>query len=315
MALISLSIPQARQTASTFDRSSTDLDNLYAHLQQQWSTLSANWQGYSKHETEADVHTLMNRGGQVAQLTRERGVKVTQIADRFQAVDENEPLAVTGMVWAAAAAMLASAPIPQIVPIPVQPPQQPEPPSLPASVQDLRDEIKAAAKDGATPELIAAILEDEANRRDPLDTAGDLIARTYILYEGDLEKLDGTLLQIAGKPIDDISLGRSQMKASTLIDLVDRGYLPKPDNWNNDKLDVALGLLLDDKKAPQLVSAYINQITDHWKPQVDLTNRPDIIGTLYSLGLDGTHGVNSNPTSNERGQGISDSAQRMEESF
>jgi surface antigen/uncharacterized protein YukE len=99
MSLISLDLNQACQTASAFDHSSNDIENLRAHLQQQWSTLSANWQGYSKHEIEAEVRVLLDQGGQVAQLTRERGVKVTQIADRFQDADENLALPVASMAW------------------------------------------------------------------------------------------------------------------------------------------------------------------------------------------------------------------------
>ena len=78
------------------------LDTLRAHLQQQWLTLAATWEGDSKHETEAEVRAGLNRGGQAAQLTKERGVKVTQIADRFQAADENVAFVVPAMVWSAA---------------------------------------------------------------------------------------------------------------------------------------------------------------------------------------------------------------------
>jgi WXG100 family type VII secretion target len=100
MALISLNIEQARQTAGIFDRSSNELDNLCGYLQQQWSALAATWEGHSKHATEGEVRAVLNRCGQVAQLTKERGVKLTQIADRFQAADENVAYVVQAMVWA-----------------------------------------------------------------------------------------------------------------------------------------------------------------------------------------------------------------------
>jgi WXG100 family type VII secretion target len=102
MPLISIDLQQARQTAGTFSSSGNTLDDVCAHLQQQWSALSSTWEGHSKHATEAEVRAVLNQGRHCAEFTRERGAKLTQIADRFQAADENEPFPVTAVAWQAA---------------------------------------------------------------------------------------------------------------------------------------------------------------------------------------------------------------------
>lgn len=99
MTLISIDLTQARQTAGTFTSSGNALDDVCGHLQQQWLALSSTWEGHSKHETEAEVRAVLNQGRRCAEFTRERGAKVTQIADRFQAADENEPFPVTAVAW------------------------------------------------------------------------------------------------------------------------------------------------------------------------------------------------------------------------
>jgi WXG100 family type VII secretion target len=122
MTLISIDLNQARQTAGTFSSSGNTLDDVCAYLQQQWAALSSTWEGHSKHATEADVRAGLNQGRHCAEFTRERGAKLTQIADRFQATDENVAFPVAAIAWQAAgvasdgvvlgaATMAASAPI------------------------------------------------------------------------------------------------------------------------------------------------------------------------------------------------------------
>lgn len=95
MSLISLDLNQARQTSGAFSSSGNTLDDLCGQLQQHWSSLSSTWEGDSKYDVASEVQALLNRGRQCAEFTRERGNKLTQIADRFQAADENEPFAVS----------------------------------------------------------------------------------------------------------------------------------------------------------------------------------------------------------------------------
>ena len=91
-----------------------------------------------------------------------------------------------------------------------------------------------------------------------------------------------------------ISFGPTQMNPDTVVDLVEKGYISKPENWDTDQRDVILSLLLDEKKAPELVAARLEQIYDHWKDGgVDISSRPDVLGNLYGLGLDGTSGVHA----------------------
>lgn len=151
---------------------------------------------------------------------------------------------------------------------------------------------------GITPELIAAILEYEINHRDILDNVADLEAKFILLYEGKLEDLEVSLLNASlkglGESFMSISFGPTQMNPDTVVDLVEKGYISKPENWDTDQRDVILSLLLDEKKAPELVAARLEQIYDHWKDGgVDISSRPDVLGNLYGLGLDGTSGVHA----------------------
>lgn len=160
----------------------------------------------------------------------------------------------------------------------------------------------------ATAELISAILEDEEERRSFTDDLGDIEAWFIDKYEGNLESIERFLLEkTTGQSIERISLGRAQMNPEAVIEMVDKGYLPKPTGWENDKLDIALRWLLDDSKAEELVSGRINHIVDHWANKgVNISNRPEIIGTLYSIGLESKQGVHLDPQPNERGQSIAD---------
>ncbi len=173
------------------------------------------------------------------------------------------------------------------------------------------------AVSAATPELVAAILADEANRRDFVDDLADTEAWFIIRYEGKLEEIERYLLEhTTGQSIEEISLGKPQMNPEVVMDMVDQGYLPKPEGWEADKLDKALEMLLDDDTAPELVEARINQIVEHWAEEgVDISNRPDVIGTLYSQGLEGASGVHPDPKPNDRGLDIANMAKEYEKSM
>jgi uncharacterized protein YukE len=105
MTIISLDLNDARQTARILSSSGNTVDDVCGQLHQQWSALSATWEGHSKHEAEAEVRAGLNQGRRCAEFTRERGAKLTQIADRFHAADENEPFPVQAMIWGAQAAL------------------------------------------------------------------------------------------------------------------------------------------------------------------------------------------------------------------
>ncbi|GAB4544453.1 MAG: hypothetical protein OHK0023_01280 [Anaerolineae bacterium] len=189
----------------------------------------------------------------------------------------------------------------QITPQPAQKPQQgdPKPPKNDneRQIQDLRDEIKAAAAIlGVSPELVAAIIYDELQKKDNNDNLQEWAA----------------LFGIGVK--DTWSLGVAQMQIQTVYDLVEAGYLVKPDGWNDNKQDIAIRWLLEPKNAPYLVAARIKQTMDYWQQRgVDISQRPEILATLYSIGLTGQSGVNPNPQPSDRGNEIVGTMGRMGE--
>lgn len=177
-------------------------------------------------------------------------------------------------------------------------------------VRDLGTEIVGAAAQypDVEPGIVAGILWDESRRAGPEDAIQNLAARERIWLEGSAERLGDLDLWAfsGGKPIGEISFGKAQMTPDTLESLIDNGYLEEPEGWDTDRIDTALRVLTDDGMAPMLVAARVQQTIDHWdQPSgTDLSDRADILGTLYSIGLEGSRGVRPNPDSNSRGDAI-----------
>jgi hypothetical protein len=155
---------------------------------------------------------------------------------------------------------------------------------------------EAAAQFNVSPRLIAAILYDELEKLDCFDRIQDILASIQITR-------------------DDWSLGIAQMQVRTVYELVEKGYIPKPRGWENNKQAAAIDLLLNEQAAPMLVAARVRQTINHWRDQqcVDISRRPDILGTLYSIGLEGSRGVNQTPVASERGKSIHTNMRRMGE--
>lgn len=170
-------------------------------------------------------------------------------------------------------------------------------------IYELRDEIREAAYGAATPELIAAILQDEINRGDWLDFFENIVAQYFINpHEGIFEDIERGILNSFNEPIETVSLGIAQMNPETVYGLVENNYISKPPNWDEDKLDITLSWLADEKGAPKLVAAYLNQISDHWANggyPVDT----QMLATLYShtAALGEPH---ADPGTNDRGDAI-----------
>lgn len=155
--------------------------------------------------------------------------------------------------------------------------------------------LKAAAEFNVSPRLIAAIIYDELKEMDFLDHMQNMLA----------------VLQLTQ---DERSLGIAQMQVRTVYDLVEKGYIPKPDGWESNRQAAAIALLLNEQTASMLVAARVRQTIDHWEAQgVDISQRPEILATLYSIGLEGERGVNTTPESNERGDAIRANMRRMGE--
>lgn len=183
-------------------------------------------------------------------------------------------------------------------PFPVPAPTPTPSPILPKNFPSNWDEICRVSKlgKGITPELIAAVIEYERTHRSLIDDIEDLEGKFILWYEGKLEDTEAFLLNkilsAFGESFNTVSFGASQMNPNVVIELVNKGYISKPENWDTDQRDVILSLLLDEKKAPELVSARLEQIYDHWMSEgVDISKRPDVLGNLYGIGLEGKSGV------------------------
>ena len=114
---------------------------------------------------------------------------------------------------------------------------------------------------GITPALIAAVLKYERTHRNLLDGVFDLEAKFILWYEGKLEDSEvaalNLILKLKGESLDSISFGPAQMNPETVRDLVEKGYIAKPDGWDTDQRDVILGMLLNADQAPALVGRFL----------------------------------------------------------
>ncbi|MDY6994141.1 MAG: hypothetical protein SVR94_16265 [Pseudomonadota bacterium] len=134
-------------------------------------------------------------------------------------------------------------------------------------------------------DLVGAIILDELQRRG---------------FEDDLQEW---LPQLA--TLTNASLGPAQMKPSVVEDLVAAGLIVQPIHWEKKKSEIIQSWLLDPQKSAQLVAARLEHIVRHWaKGGVDISDKPQILATLYSLGLVGQAGIHDNPQANERGEKI-----------
>ena len=181
-------------------------------------------------------------------------------------------------------------------------------------IYGLRAEINAAGTADVSPGMIAAILADENRRRDTWDAVQDIEAGFIIWYEGLVERFEVAAWgATTGKSVETQTFGAAQMQPQVVQELVDGGYLSTPANWTGDELDRSLELLTDDAQAPTLVAARLQQTVDHWRAGgVDISGRPEILGTLYSIGLHSSAGVHPDPHPNQRGTAIAATIPRLE---
>lgn len=177
----------------------------------------------------------------------------------------------------------------------------------------LRDDvIGAGTAYGVEPRLVAAILMDEASLYNVWDRLQDLVAWWIIQSKGKLSLLITRAWQILTREdIGTQSFGMAQMNVNTLRELIGEGYLP-PSEFDTE-LPAILKVLLDVDMCPRLAAAQIRHIIDHWMEQgVDISQRPEICGTLYSIGLEGARGVHANPEPNLRGLEIARAAKDLD---
>ena len=145
-------------------------------------------------------------------------------------------------------------------------------------LKPLAPEIKAAAKKyDIDPYTLGAILVDEYLRIGPDD-----------------------FLDILGRyDIWDTSVGLAQIKMDTARDIIAKGYYKgvDPSIFDSD----LYALLTNDKKSIHFAAACIKIHIDQWRSEIDLSDRPEILGTLYSWGYKTPHGK---PGPSDRGKQI-----------
>jgi hypothetical protein len=143
--------------------------------------------------------------------------------------------------------------------------------------KSLSANIKAASKNAEIdPHILGAILIDEYVRIGPED-----------------------LMDVLGRFGVNTSVGIAQIKMDTAREVIADGYYKDaPRDISDNEL---YKLLSTEKTSIAFAAARIRMTIDHWKPFIDLSGRPEILGTLYSRGLSAPHRT---PVSNARGDQI-----------
>ena len=183
------------------------------------------------------------------------------------------------------------------------------------NLNHLRTELILAGKQYQVPAgLVAAVLVDEIQRYNLIDRLQDMVARALVNGKGRPRQILARLWEkLSGETLAGQSFGLAQMNLGVLRQLVESGRVQVPEGWHTEDLNALLEMLLDERKSPFLIAARLRQIIDYWQVGgVDLSMRPDILGTLYSIGLEGVRGVHPDPLPNERGRAIAKAAAEME---
>lgn len=149
--------------------------------------------------------------------------------------------------------------------------------------------LASADKFKIDPYLLGAILIDEIAQSNPIE-----------------EILDVLGVKIVG---GNTSVGIAQVKTDTANSIIAQGlYNPNPDDsvlpfkkMNKAAREHLYTYLVDSKHCIFFAGAYIRSIINYWASNVDLSKRPDIIGTLYSQGYGKPK---LHPEANERGTQI-----------
>lgn len=139
--------------------------------------------------------------------------------------------------------------------------------------------------------LLGAILVDEIARMLPFEQIVDFVGA-----------------EIVGR--DMLSIGIAQVKIETANALIKKGvYNPKPSDKNlpfagtlsNEDRRYLYKYLIQPKHNIRFAAARIRDLIDEWASIVDISEKPEILATLYSHPYKKPH---SNPKSDERGKQI-----------
>lgn len=155
------------------------------------------------------------------------------------------------------------------------------------------DIIKKAAQEFSIDQyILGAILIDEIARLAP--------------FEPIIEKIGADII---GK---NTSVGVAQVKIETANDLIKKDlYNPSPSdkklpfsgNLTNANRRHLYQYVIQPEHNIRFEAAFIRHVIDFWSPHIDLSNRPEIIGTLYHQGYGNP---NSHPESIGRGDQIAE---------
>ncbi len=164
---------------------------------------------------------------------------------------------------------------------------------------------EAAKQQKIDPILLGAILIDEYCRMGWLDDFDDNFAGIIGIPSTKwTEYVHEQLDNVAKK----FSIGVAQIQIATARNIIQAGYY-SPDKSINLADSQNKNRLIEYLDTPyysiHFAAAYIRQIISRWKPHIDLSNRPDIIGVLYSQGY--RKSPHPNPGTNGRGKNIQDS--------
>ena len=155
-----------------------------------------------------------------------------------------------------------------------------------------RDIIRrVAAKFSIDQNILGALLVDEITRLLPFE-----------------DVLDSLSAQIIGR---NVSVGVAQVRIETANDLIKkRVYNPNPhdkklpfERMTNADRSYLFAYLIQTEHNISFAAAFVRYVIDFWAPHADLSNRTDIIGTLYHLGYGHPK---ANPKADERGAQIAD---------
>lgn len=171
--------------------------------------------------------------------------------------------------------------------------------------QDHLNIARAARQYGVDAGLIAAIWQDELSRLDIFDHLQNTVAVSLCRLPDPLKHALRRLTEtVTRRSLATHSVGPAQMKPGTLQDVARSGLLTIPESLCDQ-----IAFLLERQHAPLVIAARLRQTINHWAHgHVNLTRRPDILGTLYSIGLTGQQGVHPNPQPNARGLSIAAAA-------
>lgn len=101
----------------------------------------------------------------------------------------------------------------------------------------------------------------------------------------------------------DTSIGVGQVRVSTARFLEDQGYIETTTSphFLVSRDELIASNLMDNTYNIRCVAAYCKYWQDTWSSTLDISNRPEILGTLFNLGVN-ANSPNKSPKANSFGE-------------